>query len=95
MISGDAAPPSAIPAQCKQCDILIHEGGIFHRATESEYQRHFHSSMEDVLDIAKLSRPKLLVLSHQRSGPNEEALRFLTAGYEGRVVVAKDLDEFP
>lgn len=95
VISGDAAPPSAIPAQCRQCDILIHEGGIFRRATESEYQRHFHSSMEDVLDIAKISRPKLLVLYHQRSGPNEEALRFLTARYEGRVAVAKDLDEFP
>lgn len=95
VISGDAAPPSAIPAQCKQCDILIHEGGIFHRATESEYQRQLHTSMEDLLDIAKVSRPKLLVLYHQRPGPNEEALKLLAAGYHGRVVVAKDLDLFP
>lgn len=95
VISGDAAPPSAIPSQCNQCDILIHEGGISHRATESEYQRQFHTSMEDLLDVAKASRPKLLVLYHQRPGPNAEALRFLAAGYGGRVVVAKDLDLFP
>jgi ribonuclease BN (tRNA processing enzyme) len=95
VLSGDAAPPSAIAAQCKRCDILIHEGGIFHRATESEYQRQFHTSMEDLLDVAKASRPKLMVLYHQRPGANEEAVRFLATGYEGRVVVARDLDEFP
>lgn len=95
VISGDAAPPSAIPAQCKRCDILIHERGISHRAAAGEYQRQFHTSMEDLLAVAKLSRPTLLVLYHQRPGPNEEALDFLAKGYDGRVVVAKDLDVFP
>lgn len=94
VISGDAAAPSAIPAQCRGCDILIHEGGIFH-AGVNEYQTQFHTSMEELLAIAKGSRPKLMVLYHQRPGPNDAALQFIRARYDGRVVVAKDLDIFP
>jgi ribonuclease BN (tRNA processing enzyme) len=93
VISGDAAPPSAIPAQCHQCDILIHEGGMFHRGT-SEYQTQFHTSIEDLIEVALASRPKLLVLYHQRSGSKEAQLQFLRARYHGRVVVANDLDVF-
>jgi ribonuclease BN (tRNA processing enzyme) len=94
VISGDAAPPSAIPAQCHGCDILIHEGGILHSGV-SEYQNQFHTSMEELVDVANASRPKLLVLYHQRSGPKDAALQFIGSHYDGRVVVAKDLDVFP
>lgn len=93
VISGDAAPPSSIPAQCHRCDILIHEGGIFHSGL-STYQSEFHTSMEELLAVAKASRPGLLVLYHQRPGPNDAVLQFMKAGYDGRVVVAKDLDIF-
>jgi ribonuclease BN (tRNA processing enzyme) len=93
VISGDAAPPSAIPAQCRGCDILIHEGAIFHSGV-SDYQSQFHTSMEELVDVANASRPKLLVLYHQRPGPNDAALEFIRARYSGRVVVARDLDVF-
>jgi ribonuclease Z len=95
VISGDAASPSVIPDQCHSCDILIHEGGMWHRDAATAYQRDFHTSMEDLLAIAQQARPKLLVLYHQRPGPNEAGLQFIKAGYDGRVVVAKDLDIFP
>jgi ribonuclease BN (tRNA processing enzyme) len=94
VISGDAAPPSAIPAQCHGCDILIHEGAIFHSGV-SDYQSQFHTSMEELVDVANASRPKLLVLYHQRPGPNDAGLQFIRARYDGRVVVARDLDVFP
>jgi ribonuclease BN (tRNA processing enzyme) len=50
--------------------------------------------MEEMVDIANASRPKLLVLYHQRPGPNDAALEFIRARYDGRVVVARDLDVF-
>lgn len=94
VISGDAAPPSAIPAQCRGCDILIHEGGFYHSDSASLYRRQFHTSMEELRDIARVARPKLLVLYHQPRGANEAGQRFIQAGFDGRVVVAKDLDVF-
>lgn len=94
VISGDAAPPSAIPAQCHGCDVLIHEGGNFHRDSTDAYRRAFHTSMEDMLDVVRAARPKLLVLYHQRPGSNDAGLRFIQSGYDGRVVVAKDLDVY-
>jgi len=94
VISGDAAPPSAIPAQCHRCDILIHEGGYYHDDGASVYRRQFHTSMEELLDVARIARPRLLVLYHQTRGANEEGQRFIQAGFDGRVVVARDLDVF-
>jgi len=94
VISGDAAPPSAIPAQCRGCDVLIHEGGNFHRDSTDAYRRAFHTSMEDMLEIVRVARPKLLILYHQRPGNNEAGLQFIQHGYDGRVVVAKDLDVY-
>jgi ribonuclease BN (tRNA processing enzyme) len=94
VISGDAAPPSTIPAQCHGCDILIHEGGFFHRDSTNAYGREFHTSMEDLIDVARAARPKLLVLYHQTRGDNETGRKFIQAGFGGRVVVAKDLDIF-
>lgn len=94
VISGDAAPPSAIPEQCRSCDILIHEGGFFHRDSSTAYRRAFHTAMEDLLEVANEARPKLLVLVHQPPGANDDGLRYLSARYAGRVVVARDLEIF-
>jgi ribonuclease BN (tRNA processing enzyme) len=94
VISGDAAPPSAIAAQCHGCDILIHEGGFYHTGSANAYRRQFHTSMEELLDVARASRPKLLVLYHQTRGNNEAGRQFIQAGFDGRVVVANDLDVF-
>lgn len=94
VISGDAAPPSAIPSQCHRCDILIHEGGFFHREGSTEYRRTFHTSLEDLLAVIREAQPKLLVLYHQPPGSNEAGLQFLRAGYDGRIVMANDLDVF-
>lgn len=94
VISGDAAPPSAIAAQCHGCDILIHEGGYYHSGTATAYRRQFHTSMEELLDVARAARPKLLVLYHQPRGNNEAGRQFIQAGFDGRVVVANDLDVF-
>ncbi|HET7553931.1 MAG TPA: MBL fold metallo-hydrolase [Gemmatimonadaceae bacterium] len=94
VLSGDAAPPTTIPEQCHGCDILIHEGGFFHRNGAGAYRLSFHTSMEDLVDVARAARPKLLVLYHRPPWGNEEGLNFIRSHYDGQVVVAKDLDVF-
>jgi len=94
VISGDAGPPSTIPEQCHGCDILIHEGGFFHRDSATVYRRTFHTSMEDIVSVARAAQPKLLVLYHLPPGDMPAGLQFIRAGYSGRVVVAHDLDVF-
>jgi ribonuclease BN (tRNA processing enzyme) len=96
VISGDAGPPSTIPAQCHQCDILIHEGGYVNARMGAfgPYQRSFHTSADELAAIANQSHPKLLVLYHQPSGEEAERLNAIRARYRGAVVVAKDLDVF-
>lgn len=97
VLSGDAAPPSTVPEQCKRCDLLIHEGGFRLTAEESKYFRDFHTSAEELAEIARKSRPKLLVLYHQRpAGPEaERGYAVLRSLYDGPIVVARDLDIFP
>ena len=96
VISGDAASPSTIPAQCHRCDILVHEGGRPQGAVRpGGYYHRFHTTAEELAEIAKQSQPKLLVLYHQATSDSQRALRTVQAHYSGSVVVAKDLDVFP
>lgn len=94
VLSGDAAPPSAIPDQCHGCDILVHEGGR-PAAQASPYYLAFHSTAEEVADVANRARPRLLVLYHQRPDGNARGLEIIRAAYAGKVVLAHDLDVYP
>ena len=94
VLSGDAAPPSAIPAQCHECDILIHEGGEAAAEVANDYWNRNHTTAEQLLDVVRVARPKLLVLYHQRSAPNEAGLEILRRGFGPNVVVANDIDVF-
>ena len=96
VLSGDAGPPSAIPAQCQGCDLLLHEGGTLLAAEASDYFRRFHTTAEALGEIAGAARPKLLVLYHQRASTPavERAYAKLRQVYAGPFVVARDLDVF-
>lgn len=101
VISGDAAPPSAIPDQCMRCDILIHEGGAFDpdslgtSARRGAYSKAFHTSAQELAEIAQRARPKLLILTHQGLAENQRGLELLRSRYrDGRVEIAKDFDVF-
>src|SRR5206468_3000004 len=88
VISGDAAPPSTVPAQCQRCDILIHEGGRPENASRSGgYYRRFHTTAEQLAELANQTQPKLLVLYHQASSDSQRALTAIQAHYSGKVVV--------
>jgi ribonuclease BN (tRNA processing enzyme) len=92
--SGDTVPLLAVPAHCHRRDILIHEGGFYHSERATTYRRQFHTPTEELLDIARVARPKLLVLYHQPRGNDEAGRKFIQAGFDGGVAVAKDLDAF-
>jgi ribonuclease BN (tRNA processing enzyme) len=91
VISGDTAFSPEIAKQCGGCDILVHEGGI--SDDPSEYFRTYHTTADELGRLARDGKPKLLVLYHQR-GPNEDGVRAIRAQFDGRVVVASDLDLF-
>ena len=66
------------------------------------YRAKYHTSTEELAELATLAKPKLLVVYHI-AGRNpvgdgrysgEEILREIKARYKGDVVVANDLDIF-
>lgn len=96
VLSGDTGPPSGVLGQCHGCDLLLHEGGTVLDEDATPYFKHFHTTVEDLAAIAKATRPKLLVLYHQRpDGPAaERSYARLRALYAGPFVVARDLDVY-
>lgn len=103
VISGDTAPSDAVVQACDGCDVLIHEviSSTTFGAREPEWQRYhaaYHTRSEDLADIARRAKPKLLVLYHQlygKGGTDDDLIREIReAGYEGKVVSAQDLQVF-
>jgi ribonuclease BN (tRNA processing enzyme) len=106
LISGDTRPSEALVKAAKDVDILVHEVYIGSRvAVESRpggefwprYMHEFHTSDVELGELAARIKPKLLILTHIiRSGGTDEELvnGIRKGGYEGRVVVAKDLDRY-
>ena len=101
VVSGDTRKTDAIVEQCRQCDVLVHEvystAGFARRPPEWQaYHSLYHTSSEELADIARRARPKLLILYHQLywGTSDPDLLSEVTSRYGGRVVSGKDLDVF-
>jgi ribonuclease BN (tRNA processing enzyme) len=106
VISGDAAPSQSVIDSCNGCDVLIHEAYsmMTYNAVSSryqEYRRKHHTSSREVAEIAKKTRPGLLILYHRanpggvsRPNPEQVLLEEVRQLYGGRVVIGHDLDVF-
>lgn len=106
VISGDTRPSEALIKAAKGVDVLIHEVYPAARlAPENrpggkdwpQYCREYHTSDSELGDLAKRVNPKILILHHVvRMGASDEELvnGVRRSGYDGRVVVGKDLDRF-
>lgn len=90
VISGDTAYTPEISRQCNGCDLLVHEGGF---NDDSAYFRASHTNAEELARVALETRPKQLILYHQR-GANEEGVRIIRSKFSGPVIVATDLQMF-
>ncbi len=101
VISGDTRPTPAVAAECRRCDILIHEvysqAGFERRPPVwQRYHAAFHTSTLELGEIAARARPGTLVLYHQLlwGSTPEEMLAEIERVYDGRVVYGNDLDTF-
>ncbi len=101
VISGDCTYTEEIIQQCNGCDVLVHEvyseDGYSRRSPQwKAYHADFHTSSSQLAVIANKAKPKLLVLTHQLiwDSTEEKLLEEIKSRYQGKVVSAKDLDEF-
>lgn len=108
VISGDTNPTQATIDACNGCDILIHEAltadWLARRPDFHNYAAKFHTTTEQLAELATKAKPKLLIIYHasiswrpvvdnQRSRP-EVVLSEITSRYSGHVVVGRDLDVY-
>lgn len=106
VISGDTRPSQSLIDASKNIDILVHE--VYsekHLAPEGrpggefwpQYCREFHTSDVELGSIAKQINPKLLILTHiiRMGAADTELIEGIRkSGFEGKVVIGKDLDRF-
>ncbi|MGE5731013.1 MAG: MBL fold metallo-hydrolase [Gemmatimonas sp.] len=104
VISGDTRPSPAIEQAARGVDVLIHE---VHpdsvpippnrSADWPQYQHEFHTSASELGRLAAAAMPKLLVLYHfgaRETVADEVVASIRRQGYQGRLIVGKDLDRF-
>ena len=108
LVSGDTTDTEAIREAAKGVDILVHEcyqtgnfGGNdpkFEKDLQfwKTYMSEFHTSSEELADIANEVKPGLLILYHQElwSDDQEAAAKEIRLKYKGKVVSSNDLDIF-
>jgi ribonuclease BN (tRNA processing enzyme) len=106
VISGDTRPSQALVKAATGVDILIHEVYSAARLKPEDrpggkdwprYCREYHTSDVELGALASRIRPKLLILDHViRIGATDEELLagVLAGGYNGKVVIGKDLERF-
>jgi ribonuclease BN (tRNA processing enzyme) len=106
VISGDTRPSPALAEASKDVDVLVHEVYPASQVAPEirvggevwpSYMREFHTSDRELGVIASLAQPKLLVLHHiVRHGNDDEELAssIRAGGYNGDIVVARDLDRY-
>ena len=106
VISGDTNPTQATIDACRGCDVLIHEvhtaawldarpeaggapAGTFRRFSEK-----YHTTTEQLAELARQAKPKLLILYHYNSLSPEELQADMMKRYAGHFVIGRDLDVF-
>jgi len=101
VISGDTAPCNSILEYGRGADILIHEvyyKGTFDQKDElwQSYHRSHHTSTHELAEVARVTKPGLLILYHTLfwEGSEEEILEEIAQGYDGKVVLGADLQVF-
>jgi ribonuclease BN (tRNA processing enzyme) len=101
VISGDTVPVDSLVEKARGCDVLVHEvySAEAFRKRAPEWQRYHaasHTSSTQLAEIARQTRPGLLILYHQLywGQTDDGLLKEITALYDGKVVSGRDLDVF-
>jgi ribonuclease BN (tRNA processing enzyme) len=98
VVSGDTAPTDEIVKACDGCDLLLHEvynpgGNELKEQHWSQYFKTFHTSPQELGEIARRAHPKVLVLYHMvfEKLPEEDLIRQVKEHYSGTFEAASDL----
>lgn len=101
VISGDTSPSTEVVANCQGCDVLIHEvqsptSNVKTIPNWPAYRARYHTTSDQLADIANQTKPGLLILYHNGSDEAglEEILRQIQRTYHGKVAISHDLDAF-
>ncbi len=102
VISGDTRPSLELVKACRHCDILIHEvypmGSRASMPDWPKYRAQYHTSTQELGEIASQSQPGLLIVYHRTGGltnfSDEQYLKEIGQGYSGKVVIGHDLEVY-
>jgi ribonuclease BN (tRNA processing enzyme) len=106
VLSGDTNPAQTTIDACRSCDVLIHEvhssawlaarpesggapAGMFRRFSEK-----YHTTTEQLAELARQAKPRLLILYHYNSLSPEELQADMMKHYAGQFVIGRDLDVY-
>ena len=99
VVSGDTKPVDSLVEACHGCDVLLHEvynprGEELKTEHWKKYFSDFHTSPEELADVARRAHPKLLVLYHlsMEKLPEEDLVEQVRKAYGGKMLVGRDLD---
>ena len=101
VISGDTAFSETLIEKAKGADVLLHEvisreGLNSLSKSWQKYHMAYHTTTDKVAEVANRTKPKLLVLYHALFyGASEESVMAeVKKDYDGKVILANDLDVF-
>jgi ribonuclease Z len=109
VISGDTNPTQATIDACSGCDVLIHEVNTLESLARRDarfqaFAAKYHTSTEQLADLATKAKPKLLVIYHHSialrpgitptSSYPDQLQREISAKYAGQFVIGRDLDVY-
>lgn len=101
VISGDTAPSDKLIEISKGSDILVHEvysqSGFDRRSDVwKNYHSKHHTSTIELSEIANITKPKLLLLTHILfwGSSEEDIIDEIKSNYSGKVLVGEDLSVY-
>ena len=106
VISGDTNPTQATIDACRGCDVLIHEvhtaawlaarpeAGGAPPGTFRRFSEKYHTTTEQLADLARQAKPRLLILDHYNRLSPEELQADMMSRYAGHFVIGRDLDVY-
>jgi ribonuclease BN (tRNA processing enzyme) len=103
VVSGDTRPSDSVITGCSGCDALVHEvyagsGSLkahLDGAQWMKYMSQFHTSAEELGEIAAKAKPKMLILTHWillGNAKPDDMVRAIREKYSGPIILARDLD---
>jgi ribonuclease BN (tRNA processing enzyme) len=109
VISGDTSPTQATIDACHGCDVLIHEVNTLEALSKRNprfqaFAAKYHTSTEQLAELAAKAKPRLLVLYHHsialrpgvavNTSTPDQLFREVSSRYGGQFVVGRDLDVY-